>query len=140
MAITHDYTIICEFVRPEAGGKFTIIGLFPNGIGVPQIPFSLPALTFFSALRADEPGTFGFTATLRPLEGGPPLANANGRIQTAQAGPIPMQFPLLNLRFMAHGTYTWSIEIAGQPPFLTQFQVAIVPQQPFLAVPHPPRF
>jgi uncharacterized protein DUF6941 len=136
MALTHDYTLICEHARPEAGGKFTIIGLFPIGIQVPQIPFAFPVLTFFSALRADSPGLHSFTGSLSVLEGGAPLVNAKGMIQAIKPGPVMMPFPLTNLQLRNPGTYSWMLEIEGQnEPFVTQFQVALMPPPPQFA-PH----
>jgi hypothetical protein len=129
MAITHDYTLICEYARPEAGGKYIIIGMFPNGIGTPVIPFPLPYLTFFNALRADAPGTYKFLGKLTQLDG-TLLAKAEGVIQTGQAGPIIMPIPLQNLQFKAFGSYGWSLEIEGQSdPFVTEFQISHVPPQ-----------
>jgi hypothetical protein len=34
-----------------------------------------------------------------------------------------MPIKLQNLRFMSFGTYTWSFEVEGQEPFLTEFPV-----------------
>lgn len=140
MALIHEYTLLCEMARPEIGGKFTIVGLFPNGIGLLILPFPMPILSFYNALRADSPGTYRFTGRLSSLEGGPPLAQAQGVIQANQTGPfgVPVQFQ--NVRFTATGTYTWSLEIEGQDgPFLTQFQVAVVvpPQQAGFPVQNP---
>jgi hypothetical protein len=137
--LTHQYTAICEFARLEMGGKWTIIGLFPNGIGTPAIPFPLPVLTFFQALAADAPGQYKFNAKLSQLDTGRVLVNAQGVIQIVQAGPIIVPVPLANIQFQAFGMYTWSLEIEGQAdPFLTEFQVAHVPQQ-MRFMPGPPR-
>lgn len=131
MALTHEYTLLCEMARQEMGGKFTIIGLFPNGIGTPQIPFPLPILTFFNALRADAPGAYKFSGKLSLLATGEKLAQADGIIQTVAAGPVVMPIPLPNLQFKAFGSYTWSLEIQGQDePFVTEFQIAHVPMPP----------
>jgi hypothetical protein len=136
--LKHDYTIVCEFARPDAGGKWIIIGLFPNGIGMPQIPFPLPSLTFFQALTADAPGQYKFTAKLSQLESGKILANAQGMIQAAAAGPAIFPVTLGNLRFENFGMYTWSLEIEGQEPFLTEFKLALVPQQQPVRLPAQP--
>lgn len=131
MALQHDYTMICEFARLEAGGKWTIIGMFPNGIGTPMIPFPLPALTFFQALHTDAKGQYKFTARLTQLITGQMLAQAQGAIQTQQAGPVILPITLGNLQFKAFGTYSWALEIEGQDdgPFVTQFEVSHVPMQ-----------
>ena len=132
MAIRHDYTILCEFARPEYGGKFLIIGLLPNGIGAPQLPLPLPFLTFFSALNVDAPGQYRFTGRLSRLEGGTaPLAQAQGALQAQVQGPVILPIALQNLQFMAFGEYSWSLEFEGEPePFVTLFRVAHV-QLPF---------
>ena len=131
MALSQDYTFICEHARMEMGGKFIVIGLFPNGIGTPMIPFPLPVLTVFMALRADTPGAYSFKGKLSQLDTGFVLAKAEGKIQVGQAGPVVMPIPLQNLQFKAFGSYTWSLDIAGQEePFVTQFQVTHVPMQP----------
>ena len=133
MAIRHDYTLICEMARQEIGGKFLVIGLFPNGIGAPQLPLALPLLTFFSALHLEAAGAYRFTGRLSRLEGGTaPLAQAQGMLQAAGAGPVMLPIPIQNLRFMAFGEYSWSLEFEGErEPFVTLFQVAHVnPFQP----------
>ena len=136
--LNHKYTLVCEYARQEAGGKFIIIGLFPNGIGTPQIPFPLPTLTFFQVLQADAPGNFKFNAKLSQLDTGAVLANVQGAIQAGQVGPVVMAIPLPNLQFKAFGVYTWALEIEGQEPFITEFNVEHVPQQ-LRFVPPPPR-
>jgi hypothetical protein len=128
MALTHDYTVVCEFARHEIGGKFTLIGVFPNGIGTPQIPFPLPMLTFLNMLRADSAGAYKFVGKLSLLATGEKLAQAEGMIQTGAAGPVVLPIAMGNLQFKAFGSYIWSLEIQGQEePFVTEFQVAHVP-------------
>jgi hypothetical protein len=123
----------------EAGGKWIIIGLFPNGISTPQIPFPLPMLTFFQALRADCPGVYKFKGKLSELTTGNALAHAQGQLQTVQAGPIIFPAALPNLQFKAFGVYTWSLEIEGQEePFLTEFSVTHLPPQ--IRYGPPPKF
>jgi len=139
LMLTHDYTVICEHARMEFGGKWTIIGLFPNGIGTPQIPFPLPVLTFFQAFHSDKAQQYRFTAKLSQLDNGAVLASANGGVHTAQAGPVIVPLALGNIQFKAFGLYSWSIEVEGQDePFLTQFNVAHVPQ-PMMIMPPAPR-
>lgn len=130
MAITRDYTLICEQVRIEIGGKLTVVGLTTGGIGLPQIPFPLLSLTFLNVFKTDAPGTFKFNARITQLLSGGVLASATGVIQPPQAGPIVMPMQFANLQFGAFGTYTWSVEFDGEEPFLTQFEVTHVPAPP----------
>ncbi len=124
MTITHNFTVICEDFRMEMSGKFILIGVFANGLSTPQLPFPVPGLTFFQSFGADETGiSRKFTATLRQLDNGAVLAKVNGQIQASIPAPIIMPIKLQNLRFMSFGTYTWSFEVEGQEPFLTEFPV-----------------
>jgi len=128
--LTHDYTLICEHARLEMGGKWTIIGL-TNGIGVPVLPFPLPMLTFFQAFKADGPmGHRNWNVRLTELTTGKTIAQAQGGLMVAQAGPVYFPVALPNIQFSAFGVYTWSFEIDHQTePVLTEFEVAHVPQQ-----------
>jgi len=122
--------------RPELGGKFTIIGLFPNGIGTPQIPFPLPVLTFFNVLRADSIGAYKFTGTLSVLATGEKLAQAQGIINVGLVAPIILPIAMHNLQFKSFGSYAWSLEIEGQnEPFLTEFAIAHVAIPPIGGMP-----
>jgi hypothetical protein len=136
MVITHDYTILCEMARPEMGGKFIIIGMFPNGIGTPQIPFPLPMLTFLTALRADGPGVFKFVGKLSQLSTGEIVGHpVQGMIQTIAPGPIILPVAFMNPQFKAFGSYTWSLEFEGQDgPFVMEFPITHV-QMPQLRFP-----
>jgi hypothetical protein len=126
--VTHNYTLICDDFRMEVTGKFIIIGLFPNGLSTPQLPFPLPTLTFFQSLSTDAVGTFKFKGTLRQLDNGTVLATAEGAMFAHMIAPIILPIKLQNLRFMSFGSYTWSLEIEGQEePFLTEFTVVHAP-------------
>jgi hypothetical protein len=127
--LTHDYTLICEHARLEMGGKWTIIGL-TNGIGVPFLPFPLPMLTFFQALKADgQMGHRKWNVRLTELTTGKTIAQAEGGMVIAAAGPVYFPVALPNIQFSAFGTYTWSLEIEHQTePILTQFEVAHIAQ------------
>lgn len=135
MAIQHEYTALCEVARPELGGKWIIIGLFPNGIASQMIPFPLPFLTFFQALRADAPGNYRFTAELRHFDSNDLLAQVQGNIQAGMVGPAIVPVTLPNLQFRHTGTYAWSLRVEGQDPFLTQFQVSILSPSQARAIP-----
>jgi hypothetical protein len=129
MAIKHDYTFICEYARMELGGKYVVIGLFPNGITTPTLPLSLPSLTFYQALTADSTGKVKFTAALSHRETGRMLAQVQGEIQIHMPGPAVVPIALANVQFKEHGQYSWTLRIEGQAEsFITTFQVS--PMQP----------
>ena len=137
MALRHQFTIVCEFARLEMGGKWTIIGLFPNGIGTPQIPFPLPMLTFFQVFQPDAPGSYTLNASLRQIDGAV-LANAKVQMQIGVIAPVVIPVALPNLQFKAFGAHTWFVEVEGQDePFSTEFAVTHV-SIPFRRMPPPP--
>lgn len=129
MALTHDYTIVCELARPEMiGGKFFIVGLFPNGIATPVVPFPMPMISFLTLLKADEACIHDFTGRLSQLATGESVGPpATGRIQTQGAGAVALVHTILNPPFRAFGIHTWSVEIPGYAPFVTQFPITQVP-------------
>jgi hypothetical protein len=138
--LTHKHTIICEHARLEMSGRWTLIGVMPNVIATPMIPFPLPMLTFFHVFDIDAPANLKFTANLTELTTGNKLAQAQGAFPATQAGAVHMQMGLGNLQFKAFGVYHWLLEIEGQgDPMLTEFSVVHQQQQPLRIVPPPPR-
>jgi hypothetical protein len=123
MVITSNFCIVCEDFRMEVNGKFILIGVLANGFATPQLPCQVPSLTFFQSFGTDEVGTKNFTATLRALDSGAVVATAKGQFQAAVVAPIILPVKLQNLRFMSFGAYTWSFEVEGQEPFLTEFPI-----------------
>jgi hypothetical protein len=133
MALTHKYTVVCELARPEMiGGKFFIVGLFPNGIATPVVPFPMPMLTFLTLLEADGPCNCAFTGRLSQLVTGETVGvPVNGRIQIPGPGSVALVNTIQNPPFRAFGIHTWSIEAEGNEPFVTEFPITQVnPQQP----------
>lgn len=134
MALQHQYTLVCELARPEMiGGKFFVVGLFPNGIATPVIPFPMPMITFLTIMHTDAPCNYAFSGRLSQLATGEIVtAPTNGRIQAPQPGPIVLVNTILNPQFRAFGSHTWSVEIEGHDPFVTEFPINQVrpPQQP----------
>jgi hypothetical protein len=132
MALSHEYTLVCEMARPEMGGKFVIVGLFPNGMGSPVVPFPMPLLTFFTLMKADAPGPYNFTGRLSLLATGQEISPVvRGVIPAPAVGPAIFVHSIMSPQFTAFGAYTWAVEIEGQEPFVTQFEVTrVLPQPP----------
>jgi len=58
----HEYTLMCDDIRQEVGGKTSLMGLYEAHIVVPQIPTALPKLCFFTRFsRMDGQFKFGFS-------------------------------------------------------------------------------
>lgn len=133
MALTHQFTMICEDVRREDNGKFFIFGMFAGVIGTPQIPFAMAMLTFIHFFQADLPGTHQVKFRLIHLESGRQLAEAHAMVNVVQPGPVMLPLKLPNIKFENYGTYNIVAEIDGShEPILTSFSVAIMspPPQP----------
>jgi hypothetical protein len=61
----HEFTLIADDIRQEMGGKTSLMGLYDNHIVVPQVPYTLPKVCFytrFSRMNGDYKFSFGITA------------------------------------------------------------------------------
>ena len=131
MAITHKYTIVCEQIRKEDNGKLILLGVYTPNIAIPQLPFVLPSLTFFTCLESDRPGNWGLKFKLSHLESGKPIAEGMGQLGVGQPGLAFIPIPLGIIQLQAVGVYTFSLQIDEQPePILTEFAVTLqLPKQ-----------
>ena len=58
----HEFTILCDDIRQEMGGKASLMGLYDHHIVVPEVPFVLPKVCFFSKFsRMDGQFKFSFS-------------------------------------------------------------------------------
>jgi len=58
----HEFTLLCDDIRQEMGGKTSLMGLYDHHIVVPQIPFTLPKVCFYTRFsRMDGQFKFGFS-------------------------------------------------------------------------------
>lgn len=131
MAITHKYTLICDDVRREDNGKLILLGLYTGNIAVPQIPFSLPLLTFFTALESDRPGQWSMKFRLQNLETGKNLVEGAGGITIQQPGLIVAPIKIGGVQFQAVGAYNFILEIEeSREQIITGFNVSLnIPAQ-----------
>ena len=57
----HEFTLLCDDIRQEMGGKTSLMGLYDHHIVVPQVPFSLPKVCFYTRFsRMDGQFKFSF--------------------------------------------------------------------------------
>jgi hypothetical protein len=130
MAITHKYTIICDEVRREDNGKLIVLGMYVGVLTVPQIPFTLPSLTFFHLLESDRPGQYGMTGKLQVLETGRTIVEFRGGFGLLQPSPVVIPLRLGNVLLQEVGAYQFILEIEGErEPIITQFSVILQPPQ-----------
>lgn len=133
MAITHKFTLMCDQVRKEDSGKWLLIGVFEDTIGIPVLPAPIAGLTFFMQLESDRPGGWNAKIRLEHLESGTKVFEGLAMINFQRPGRwmVPMQTP--GFQFTALGAYQFVVEIQGQEPnpIIHDFQVSlIVPQRP----------
>jgi hypothetical protein len=58
----HEYTLLCDDIRQEMGGKTSLMGIYEHHIVVPQVPFVLPKVCFFTKFsRMDGQFKFSFS-------------------------------------------------------------------------------
>jgi hypothetical protein len=105
-----------------------LIGMYLGTIGVPQIPFSLPSLTFFQVFESDRPANLTLRVRIQSLDTGQVLAEGMGMMTIPKpgAGVAPIRFG--QLQFSAVGSYNFVATIEGEAPIITQFDVVIQPQ------------
>ena len=59
----HEFTLLCDDIRQEMGGKTSLMGLYDHHIVVPQIPFVLPKVCFYTRFSRMD-GTFKFSFSI----------------------------------------------------------------------------
>ena len=109
LAIKH--MIVCDEVRREDNGKRIIIGVYTNTILVPEFPFVLPSLTFFSFARASESGDFPFEASLLLPQQDEPSTKAQGRMQIREIGDVQYTLQFRNVKFKGPGICRLGVRI-----------------------------
>ena len=58
----HEFTLLSDDIRQEVGGKTSLMGLYDHHIVVPQVPFVLPKVCFYSRFsRMDGQFKFSFS-------------------------------------------------------------------------------
>src|SRR3972149_4961344 len=94
MAITHDYTLICDDIRREDSGKLILVGVYTPDIVTTQIPFVLPSFSVLQRLQSDRPGEWHFRFKLAPLETGKAIIEGMGQAKFAAPGSayVPFKF------------------------------------------------
>ena len=59
----HEFTLLCDDIRQEMGGKTSLMGLYDHHIVVPQVPFVLPKVCFYTRFSRID-GTFKFSFSI----------------------------------------------------------------------------
>ncbi len=59
----HEFTLLCDDIRQEMGGKTSLMGLYDHHIVVPQVPFVLPKVCFYTRFSRMD-GTFKFSFSI----------------------------------------------------------------------------
>jgi hypothetical protein len=130
MSITHKYTLMCDEVRQENNGKILILGLYTPDMTIPQAPFVLGSLTFFSALESDRPGNFQIRFEIQHLDTGQKVAEGMGAFGVPKPGLGVAPIQMRNLLLPNAGTYVFSLTIEGQrEPITYSFNVILAPPQ-----------
>jgi len=58
----HEFTLLCDDIRQEMGGKTSLMGIYDHHIVVPQVPYLLPKVCFYTRFsRMDGQFKFNFS-------------------------------------------------------------------------------
>lgn len=64
----HEFTILCDDIRAEMGGKTSLMGLYDHHIVVPKVPFDLPKVCFYTKFSKMD-GQFKFSFSIASPNG-----------------------------------------------------------------------
>lgn len=59
----HEFTILCDDIRQEMGGKTSLMGIYDHHIVVPQTPYVLPKVCFYTRFSRMD-GNFKFSFSI----------------------------------------------------------------------------
>lgn len=113
------YTILCDDVRQELGGKFSLMGLFES-ISAPTFPVTHPRFAIWNEWSG---GRGEFTARIRLLapDRRTMLSESESRLSLFSEGQRHRDISIrLNTVFPAPGTYWLEMSLDGE-------QIALVP-------------
>lgn len=131
---------MCDDLRQENNGKLLVIGMYTGGMTVPQFPFQLPILTFFSVLEADRLGNHTLRVKIENAETGRVIAQqiVMMDVNTMPTNPVPLAVApkFVGLTFEAGGAYTMSMTIDGQVDPVVVFPFNVVLVIPAVTQPH----
>ncbi len=133
------HCLVCEMVRPEEGGKLTLLGFFgipPDvQIQVPnlELPLSSLAFVFLGGSYQSHPADPPFQISLR-------IADSQGTV-VVETPSAPLSIPptgnkttiaaaVSNVRFTAVGRHRVSLLVNGQSARDETFDLAIRPSAP----------
>ncbi|HTW64893.1 MAG TPA: hypothetical protein VME17_09775 [Bryobacteraceae bacterium] len=135
MAITNKYTLICDDVRQENNGKSILIGLYMGTITVPHVPFVLPSLSFFQVFESDRPSNVMFRIRLERMDTGHAIAEGMGMLNIQRPGLGIAVVKFAPIQMPDFGTYSLVVNIEGEQPIITTFNVEQQQQQQFAQPP-----
>jgi hypothetical protein len=130
MPILPKYIVLCDEIRQEVNGKFILLGVYMPDMTLSQLPFVIPALTFFVVLESDRPGNYQARFSLESLESGQKLFEGMGAVGFAKPGTGVLPIGVRNVMIQMAGTYVFTLNLEGQKdPITHSFNIFLVPQQ-----------
>jgi hypothetical protein len=98
--ISFTTAILCEDVRPEAANKWTLLGVFPGGLMVPNLPANLRIGMYIEATLAKD---YKGPIHLRMLNNGTEVAQMRGELD-AKVGFVALPIAAFVAGFAHEGT------------------------------------
>jgi hypothetical protein len=128
MAITHKFTLMCDDVRQEVGGKAILIGVYSPDMVLQSIPAMVPTLAFYQCFESDRPGTFTIRMHIEVMETGQRVLEGMGMMNIPKPGLGFGLMKFANVPLPAFGSYSLVVQIEGErEPIIWTFNV--YPQQ-----------
>lgn len=135
-----DNFVLCEEVRAELGGKYTLLGVMPGDFNVAFVP-GVVKVTFYVEFYLDVEGAVALPLIVK--FNGVPMARIDGSIDVnSPKDVIVIPLPSFPLTITGPGELTVDMEYAGTTYRALSRQVRIVPPPeasgPTSSAPSPP--
>jgi hypothetical protein len=126
---------VCDDVRVEQGGKFTLVGYYGKSIIVQSLPITLPKICFFAQFESSSWQPNSLRIRLINPSGNVMFETPSSNVpQLDEPSVIPreyqqatMIFQFAPMTFSEQGEHFVEYELSGWPPYRIRFYVAPAP-------------
>ena len=113
-------SVLCDDVRPEAGNKLSLMGIYIDNLQVPEFGMALPKLVLFKSLTGGAQGaTYDVSVNVLGPDGNPLLPGLSDRTTEVVADATKAWNLVIGLApfpLPAPGPYTFQLTIRSRRP------------------------
>jgi hypothetical protein len=117
---------MCDDLRREDNGKLLLIGMYTGTMGLPQLPFVLPSLTFVMFMDSDRPGHWAMKFRIQHLETGKLIVEGAGGMMFQQPGLSISPLKFGGIPISAIGDYNFVVNLEDHTdPIIVDFKIVL---------------